>query len=474
MGSRLSERGIDPQVAQRLGMWSGEAKAGGGEALVIPFYRDGVIVARKFRTLGPVKKFWQDAGGAQCLWNEDVLRRDDLIPQALIITEGELDAVAAIQCGFERTVSVPAGAPEKPIGDRESAKYGFIDAARPFLTADRVSEIILAVDGDSAGANLLQDLSLRLGRFRCKWLKYPLAPDDKTRRLKDLNEVLVHYGQKGVVETINRAQWIKVDGIYRMSELPPLPDPVVFDIGFPKLREHYRARLGDFAVVTGIPSMGKTSWVNDLVCRLVWNHGVQAAFASFEQSPQRDHRRNLRCWYLKRYWKSAEADELAAADKWIDENFTFLVPGEDDDVTLQWLFDRMEASVVQRGASILVIDPWNELDHMREQGETQTEYVGRAIKALKRFARKLNIHLIVVAHPTKMAKNADGLYSVPSLYDISDSSHWYNKPDIGIIVHRDKDQTIIRVAKSRYHDEIGKPGEVFAAFDHDSKRFEIL
>jgi hypothetical protein len=35
-----------------------------------------------------------------------------------------------------------------------------------------------------------------------------------------------------VVETISRAQWIQVDGVYRMSELPPLPAPQVYDIGF--------------------------------------------------------------------------------------------------------------------------------------------------------------------------------------------------------------------------------------------------
>jgi twinkle protein len=65
-----------------------------------------------------------------------------------------------------------------------------------------------------------------------------------------------------------------------------------------------------------------------------------------------------------------------------------------------------------------------------------TEYVGRAIKALKRFARKFQVHLIVIAHPTKSTKDGDGKYRMPTLYDISDSANWYNKCDLGIIVHR--------------------------------------
>ena len=89
----------------------------------------------------------------------------------------------------------------------------------------------------------------------------------------------------------SRAQWLKVDGVYRMSELPLLPPSLVYDIGFAAYGEHYRMRLGDFVVVTGIPSHGKTSFVQDLVCRVCLRHGVSAAWASFEQSPQRDHTR---------------------------------------------------------------------------------------------------------------------------------------------------------------------------------------
>jgi len=150
------------------------------------------------------------------------------------------------------------------------------------------------------------------------------------------------------------------------------------------------------------------------------------------------------------------------------------VGSDDEDVTVDWLLDRMEAAVCQRGAKILVIDPWNEMDHLRNRDESLTEYTGRAIKSFRRFARKFNVHLIIVAHPSKQQKDVDGGYKIPTLYDISDSSHWYNKADVGIVVHRQNDQSIIRVAKSRYHDEIGTPGEVKANFHFERRRFEII
>jgi hypothetical protein len=161
-------------------------------------------------------------------FNEDCLRDEALLGQPLIITEGEFDALAAIQSGFAKTISVPDGAPppgERTAEDLEGGKkYDWLFDQIGLFAKDQVPEIIIAADGDENGAAMLQDLSVIFGRYRCKFLTYPKARKDRGReRCKDLNEVLEDYGAKGVVETLNRAQWLRVDGVYRMSELPPLP-----------------------------------------------------------------------------------------------------------------------------------------------------------------------------------------------------------------------------------------------------------
>ncbi len=467
----LRTRSIDPAVALTLGLHA-VVGTGGTEGLCIPFFRNGEVVNRKYRSVTGEKRFWQDKGGTQCFWNEDVLRDDTLVGQPLVITEGELDAVAAVQSGWARVVSVPGGAPDKPLPE-DSKKYTFLQDVRPLLSVERVTEVILAVDGDAAGANLLHDLSVRLGRFRCKYVTYPKHPQDHMRRLKDLNDVLIHYGPKGVAATLARAQWLKVDGVYRMSELPPVADAVVYEIPMPKVTDRYKVRLGDVAVFTGIPSHGKSTFVNDVFCRLVVKYGINVAFASFEQMPQRDHRRNLRTWFCEKPQGHCDARELKMADDWIDKHFAFLVPNEDEDVTLEWLLDKAEAAVIQHGCKVVVIDPWNEMDHARAREESLTEYTGRAIKALRRFARKMMVHVVIVAHPSKQMKDDQGNYRCPTLYDISDSAHWYNKADVGVVVHRYPDHTLIRIAKSRYHDLIGVPGDETAEFTFDQRRFHI-
>lgn len=490
LANEARDRGLDPErLAEKFGV--GTAQINGGDILTIPFFRDGRIRNRKYReTLVPGTsggKTWQDGrkkNAIRLLYNEDALRRKDLQGQAVIICEGEPDLWALDAAGYERVVGWCDGAPEQSIDvDEDSPKYQPLDDAMPLFGADNLGgadvPIIIATDGDEPGRVLLHDLSIRLGKARCKYLVYPWRKANPQKRCKDLGEVLEDYGTEGVVKTISNAKWIAVDGVYKLSDLPPIPEVEVFKVSMPLLEDSYRMRMGDWTVVTGIPGHGKSTFVNDVVCRVTTDYSlpgkpVVTAFASFEQNPQNDHRRALASWFLGKHYKAHSREESIAAQEWIDAHFRFMVPGEDDDVSLEWCLEKMALAVVREGARIIVIDPWNEMDHLRDPGESMTEYVGRAIKAFRRFARKFKVHLIIVAHPTKLQQEKDGEFPVPTLYHISDSANWYNKSDVGIIVHRKQNATMIWVQKSRYHEEIGKPGKFEAVFHGGTKRFDIV
>ena len=458
----LEDRGLDAELLERFGIASASRR--GSEWIAIPVHEADGLVNTVYRTIAGDKQFSQETGGKQIFWNSDCISDQTLSGQPLIVTEGVFDALSAIQAGFVRAVSVPNGAPANEAGNNESDRYRYLDLAPKGLHECR--EIILAVDSDGPGVNLLNDLALRLGRARCKWVRYP-------KGCKDLNDALRLFGPRGVVETINRAQWMEVDGLYRMSELPPLPPAMPHISGFPGLDEHYRLRLGDLAVITGVPSHGKTTVANDIACRMVSRHKWRVAFASFEQIPQRDHRRWLRTWWNAKLEKDQDFRELSEADDWIDKNFMFVVPSENDDPTLDWVIERFETAVIRHGVRLCLIDPWNELEHDRAPDMSLTEYVGQALRRLKRIARKLQIHLIVVAHPMKLRRGDNGKYPMPSLYDVSDSAHFYNRCDVGIVVYRDGDISIVRVAKSRYHDEIGKPGDIQVNYIPERSTFEL-
>jgi twinkle protein len=460
---------MDADLCEALGIETASSPDGGDDWIAIPFLKAGAVVNRKYRRV--VKRpdaanFAQDKGGEQCWWNYDVLLDRATAGQPIIITEGELDAIVALQCGLGRVMSVPGGAPQAET--KGDGKYGFIADTLPLMS--EVREFVLAVDNDPAGIALLNDLAKRLGRGRCKFANYPAG-------CKDLNEVLFRHGPSGVVEAITKAKWLQVPGLYTMDELPPVPEPEPMVIGIHGLAEHFRMRLGDFSILTGMPGLGKSTFVNDLACRMAHHHGWHTCFASPEQSPQVDHRRALRTWASRKPEAIQSKGELEIADQFINDQFSFVVGSDDEDFDLDWLLDKLASAVVRYDAKLCVIDPWNELDHAKPKDMTTTEYVGRAIRQLKKFAKKWQVHLMVVAHPAKISRNKDGSAPRPTLYDISDSAHWFNKSDVGLILHPGEDEdggkyTSLLIAKSRYHDKIGKPGEVRLQFVPHTARFE--
>lgn len=457
------ERGLDVELLVRLGVESFPKGDGGEQWIRIPYRRGDRVVNWKYRTIAGEKRFYQERDAEKCFWNEDAI--GDMDGEPLVITEGEFDAMAAIQAGFPRAISVPDGAPDQEQGAEDrGVKYSYMAAAKKALSD--VRPIILCTDSDGPGVALMNDLAVRLGRGRCRWAKYP-------KGCKDLNDALVRYGVRGVRETIERAQWMQVDGVYKLSNLPPVPPATPHRIGI--LDDHFRIRVGDFSCFTGIPSHGKTTLVNEICCRMAERYGWGVAIASFEQHPQTDHLRALRTFRNKKLVINQTQEEICEADAWVEKHFSFVLPNEDDDVTLEWTLDKMATAIIRDDARLVVIDPWNEMDHVKPADMSLTEYTGFAIKQFRKLARKYRVHVIVVAHPTKQRKLDDGTFAVPTLYDISDSAHWYNKCDAGLIVHRmNESRTLIRVAKTRHHDEIGTPGDVNAMFLRHMARYEII
>jgi twinkle protein len=471
----LEQRGLDVELCERLGVRSAIGPDGGNDWIAIPYRRGGRVVHHKYRRVfkqDGAPNFQQDRGARQCWWNEEILSDPTLAAEALIITEGELDAIAAMQTGFQRVLSVPNGAPEAEVRHegQSNGKYSFLADTLPLMKG--ITDIILAVDSDRQGSALLGDLAKRLGPGRCRFVVYPEG-------CKDLLDVLNDYGLDAVAEAIRNAPFVHVPGICRMSELPPIPEAKPHTTDMPGLDPYFRIRLGDFSVVTGIPSCGKSTVTNDMACRIVEKHGWHVTFASFEQHPTQDHRRALRTWHAGKPVHMQSHEELRKADAWIDGNFAFVVPPEDGDeeADLDWLLDKIATAVVRYDSKLIIIDPWNEMDHYIPKDMTVTQYVSRAIKQMKKFARRWQVHLTVIAHPSKMARDKDGKIPKPTLYDISDSAHWYNKPDAGIVLHPVKDEsgsvvTECSVDKSRYHDQIGKPGKVAWIYNSYTARFE--
>lgn len=462
----LEDRGIQSDIAERLGVST--VSDNRGNWLQFPYHLDGSIVNRK-RRMTAEKRHEMDKGGKLCLWHEEALRLPQVVDdgQSVIITEGEFDALIAIQCGFEAAVSVPNGAPAESIDDPVNAnRYGFMWEHKPYL--ERVREFILATDGDKPGATLAHDLAAILGPERCRFVSYP----DGT---KDLNEVFQREGQAGVVRLIGSAKPWPVRGLYRVSDFPDAPAVRGMETGIDALEGKMQIVLGTLTVFTGYANMGKSTVMNTIAAHCVAK-GVGVVIASFETMP-----RPILVDGIAKALLGCSHHEFdthpgrSAAYDCIEDRVRIISNALDEDLEfdIDAFLDTARAAVLRDGARVIILDPWNELEHKRRRDESLTEYVGRAIRRVKAFARQHNVAFWIVAHPTKPPK---GTNAIPSLYDVSDSANWSNKADYGLVYHR-KDKTQNEAELAVVKVRMGLPGQCgveTVKFDHRVSRVNLL
>lgn len=338
-----------------------------------------------------------------------------------ITVTGNCDKLALETAGFKNCISVPNGAPN--INERDVTKrYEPLLAASAWI--DPLEKIILAVDADAPGKRLEEELARRLGKHRCWRVTWPDG-------CKDANDVLLNFGPDRLKMCIQQAEQYPIAGIITVDDmasgianlfklgLPPGESP-----GWASLAKYFTVRPGRLTIVTGYVSHGKSAFVEQVLCNLAvgsyWRHAVY--------SPEH-HPLELHFWRIaaKLTGKTVRLyhghpqfaeNEIEAVKLLVKEHFVWIEP-EEETPTLDRLLELATALVIRKGIRTLTIDPWNEIDHERPQWCTETEYVSRCLSKIKKWARKYEVHVFLVAHPAKPFRDRNGRYPVPTPYDIS-------------------------------------------------------
>jgi twinkle protein len=434
----LEERKIDPVIAEKFGLET--IQRAGANWLSIPYVERGQVINHKYR-LTARKDHRMDQGAPLTLCNHDVLLRSEISTLPVIITEGELDMLIAIQSGFDLTLSVPNGASQSP-------NLEYIDRSKDILR--NVCRFVLAVDGDLAGNILREELARRLGPAKCFFVEYPEA-------CKDLNEVMELYGQAEVVRVINEAKPYPIKGLYRMNEIPEPPPFHRISLGIPGLAEFISIVPGTLTVLTGHAGHGKSSLSMAILANLMASD-VAVAVASFETMPRPILRNRLLSHILKCSENDLKHKDLTEADELLNRKLSIFYQSADDEDSwdIQAILDLAAGAVIRDGIRLLFIDPWNEIEHKKLRDESETDYIGRSLRSIKRFARDFGVAVWIVAHPAKPDMSAK--LSVPGLLSISGTANFANKADYGLVSHRtnkESNQVEIHVTKVR----MGYPGK---------------
>jgi len=457
----LSIRGISEVVWSAANIFSVERefRTGKQDAIAFPNIVDGKVVGVKYRGLN--KEFSQESGSAQVLWGQSFAK-----PPVLIITEGEMDALSCRQAGLNSAVSVPSGAPmrvsEGKIDPSEDRKFGFVWEAKAML--ESMEKVILAVDNDDAGQALQEELARRIGKAKCWTVKYPDG-------CKDLNDVLVRHGAGEVKCVIDNAEPFPINGLFGADNYFDSVDEKYLNgqgkgvsTGYDCLNELYTIVPGQLSIVTGWPSSGKSNFVDQVCVNLAKQKDWRFMMASFENPPE-EHIIKLCEIFLSKPFYSGPTprmtnEELTLAKAWVKDHFLFLDVANGG-TGLESILQRAQAAVGRIGIRGMVIDPYNYIDV--ERTGTETENINHMLTRVNAFAKSNGVHTWFVAHPAKMQREGADL-PVPDGMAISGSMSWWAKADVGLTVHRQPDDVMIKVWKARWR-WVGKLGKASLHYD---------
>ena len=389
-----------------------------GDQLINVKYRDGR------------KNFKLYKGAEKIFYNiNSIVGYDDCI-----ITEGEMDVLALHEAGIKNAISVPNGA------TLNSNNLDYLDNCIDYF--ENKEKVILAVDNDEPGQALQQEFIRRLGAEVC----YLVTFED----CKDANEYLIKYGKEKLVKRIEGARPVPLENVTTLKDIEDEITDFVrngfkrgYQIGLPNFDNIFSTYTGQFITVTGIPSSGKSDFVDQMVVGYNQNYAWKTAFASPENAPTYLHAHKL----MRKVWQDMPRKHDIGTNKWnqvaehVNDNFFFI---DMERYTLESVLRKGAELVKRKGIKCLVIDPFNKVRDVDCKTEDVNRYTMEYLTKIETFAKKYDVLVFIVAHPTKMYKDSNGKIEEPTMYNIKGGGEWYDASYHGILVHRDYENKTVK------------------------------
>ena len=380
-----------------------------------------------------------------------------------VIVEGEMDVLALHEAGVPNVISVPNGA------TLNHNNLDYLDNCIDYF--EDKEKIILAVDADEPGQMLKQEFIRRLGAENCFIVDFVDC--------KDANEYLQKHSADALRSAIHTALPVPLENVTTLKNIEnELKDFVKngfkpgFQVGLSNFDDVFSTYTGQFITVTGIPSSGKSDFVDQMVVGYNKQYGWKTAFASPENAPIYLHAHKL----MRKTWGDMPAPGDIGNSKWkevsdhVNDNYYFI---DMDKYSLESVLRKGAELVKRKGIKCLVIDPFNKVRDTNAVSDDVNRYTMDYLAKIEAFCKKYDVLTFIVAHPTKMYKGQDGKIEEPTMYNIKGGGEWYDASYHGLLVHRDYEakNTKVKVLKCKFQN-LGENGaESFFTWEHRSGSF---
>jgi twinkle protein len=435
-------------------------------AIVFNYFEGETLVNKKYRGVaninGETKKlFISHTGGKPIFYNiNSIINCDEVY-----IVEGEFDVLALYEIGIKNAISLPNGANDNDDFWINSEKY-----------LKDVKKFIIATDNDQKGIEVREKIAQRLGRYRCVYIEFDSKDANDDLKLGKLTNSIKKEHRFNIGGTFTSFDLIDQTLKLYHEGMPKTIYPV--NPCFGDLKNIFSVMNGQLTVVTGIPSHGKSSFNDWYILNLINDYDYKLSVFSPEHNPLELYNSSYaRLATGKAFFGNNRMSESELLDyiEWSREKIYYTTSEQGLDPTWDWLLDKFKEQMFTYGVNIFVVDAWNKVQ--MPNGMNGKDGIDKILTQLTNFCIQYNVMMFLVVHPTKMKKDTQGAYEIPTLYDCSGSSDFRNQTHNGYTVYRvfDTDEvegsTMFINQKTKF-DFQGKIGEsINFKYDLDSKRF---
>lgn len=426
----FANRGISEQTLQTY-----QVSADGNGNIIFPFFIEGELIYVKYRKPVPnpgTRKEWAEANTPPVLFGMDLCDPSE----PLIIQEGEIDSLSLYEAGIRNAVSVPTGC----------ENFQWIDPCYDWL--EQFSKIILFGDNDAPGRKMVKTLVKRLGDERC------FIVEDYPPGCKDANDILLNCGSEVLVNTLSAAKETPIRNIVDLADVKFIDPTTVPRIRtmIPALDESINGlEEGSLVLISGDSGSGKSTLSGTFLLNAIEQGWPVCAYSGELTSSQYFYWTTLQAagsdWITLKHdpVKNKQVPvvyppALERIRDWLRGKFFLFDCSEEGEAHVgDAVLEAFNTMAKRKGCKLFLAD--NLMTAIADSEDEEYRAQGKFVTALKRFAQRYGVTVLLVAHPRKTKADAyirkDDIAGNKMLTNLANSAIVVERPNLRIIKARD-------------------------------------
>lgn len=267
----------------------------------------------------------------------------------------------------------------------------------------------------------------------------------------------------------------------------------IYKLGFAKVKgigvtdidTLFKPKKGEVTLLTGVGNYGKSSWKRWYQVFRAVMYGEKFGTFSPEDNPPEEYYHDLveillGCDCSPYNTNRPSLTVYERAYDFVCSHFFYVYP-KDAAPTPTYIKEIFLELIIKENIDGCDIDPFNQLSNNYQNFPGRDKYLEFVLSDFQRFAIINDVYFWIIAHPTKLSKDATGNYPCPDVFDINDGAMWNNKMDNILVYHRPFAQSSPQDPTCEFHSKkirrqktVGKKGGSVFEMKFDIRRFVFM